>query len=118
MYARCRFDDNVVEASFISSTELICHTKAQVAGYVRVDVSVNGVDYSVSQTIFEFVDVSSVTGVVPYQGPTTGGTDLLIEGSSFFASRNLACNYGPRTMTSAHVRSSGEISCVSPADGN
>ena len=64
----CRFDDNSVPATYISSTQIYCHTPAQPAGYARVDVSINGVDYSVSKTVFEFVDPSIVTGIGPNAG--------------------------------------------------
>jgi hypothetical protein len=113
----CRFDDQTTKASYISDTEITCKSPAASAGFTRVDVSINNQDYSESKSVFEFIDIPKTTGLVPYQGPTNGGTMSLLTGSSFTSPSALKCNYGRRTVTSAQVHSSGEISCVSPSDG-
>ena len=112
---RCRFNDFSVLATYVSETEVTCITKKTAMGFARVDVTVNNNDYSESKTIFEFIDYPTMTAMVPYQGTTKGGTTSFIKGSSY-TSPNLKCNYGGRSVTAPQFHSTGEISCISPAD--
>ena len=91
-------------------------TKAIGSGFARVDVSINGADYSESKTVFEFIDVPKMTALVPYSGPTTGGTTQFISGSGF-TQPDMQCNYGADGTVASADGSTGELRCVSPAAG-
>ena len=49
---RCRFNATSVVAAYVSESSLVCNTTASSAGYVAVEVSTNGHEYTASGVRF------------------------------------------------------------------
>jgi hypothetical protein len=111
---RCRFGGELwTRATVMGRHMLRCHVPIWPAERmwhgvmaVPLEVSLNGVDYSVSGTLFTFYDLQSVfiSAVMPNGGPTLGDTRVTIHGSGF-----IRASRGPATalpsVSAAHRES-------------
>lgn len=104
----------MVPALFYSSNELRCKSPRQVPGTVVLEVTMNGVDFSVSGKVFSFAADASVMEVFPTSGPPVGGTFVTITGSYFVQGMELYCRFGDIIVPFARYVSSNEIICISP----
>ena len=93
-----------VVATVRSHTAMQCYTPVNTDFNVETpynaqdktfEVSLNGVDWTVSKRVFTFYDHArvQVSFFEPEGGPTSGGTPLLVHGSSFRASEHLRCSW-------------------------
>ena len=72
---QCRFALVAVPARMLSPTQLECTSPLPaVAGYVPVEVSSNGQDYSTTGVHFEYQQPVAVRALEPSRGPIEGGT--------------------------------------------
>ncbi len=79
----CSFEDIIVKASFVSSTELHCKSpESGREGVVLVKVSNNGIDFEASYTSFVYTSVPVIFSVVPVS-LVNYKPDLFIEGRGF-----------------------------------
>lgn len=82
----CSFGAAVVNASFDSSTRIICHVPVSaIVGQVAVRVSANGVDWedvrsTSSLGVFMYYQPPEADTLLPSTGPMTGGTLVSIFG--------------------------------------
>ena len=65
----------------------------------RVQVSLNGVDWTVSRRSFTYYnyDQLHISLFEPEGGPTAGGTSITIHGSSFMYTQHLRCTWDGNT---------------------
>merc|ERR1712185_281718 len=89
---RCRFNATVVVASYVSESALVCNATASW-GHASVEVSTNGREYTSSGVRFELVSLV-VSGLVPWSGPSLGGTVVTIGGSRLAHAGALTCTFG------------------------
>ena len=95
-YLQCRLNGTVVRAELLSGGDsLVCASAASWAGYVSVEVSTNGADFTSDGLQYESV-WSVVSGVAPWSGPVTGGTLVTLTGTGLLAS-GLRCRFGAST---------------------
>lgn len=50
----------------------------------------------------------------PREGPTTGGTEVIIYGSKFQSNKNITCKFGDKIVRGILV-DSNRITCITPA---
>ena len=118
-YLQCRLNGTVVRAELLAGGDsLVCASVASWAGYVSVEVSTNGADFTSDGLQYESV-WSVVSGVAPWSGPVTGGTLVTLTGTGLLAGAGARCRFGASTApVPASVHSASEVRCVSPPHGS
>ena len=121
----CRFGSALssLPALWVDPTHLSCISPSQLPATVYVDVSVNGVDFSVSASSsptinFTYVSTAppSLTFVYPSLGPTSGGTVLTLTGYSLTASPSSSplCLFPGLASTPAIPVNTSALTCPTP----
>ena len=109
-----------VQATRFSPGVITCVTakSGHMLGAARIELTVNGADYSSDGQVFHFLRVTANT-VTPNHGPYLGGTPVEVHGTnlgvmlSSYTAGDLRCNWGGR-MTYATAISKDALTCVSP----
>jgi hypothetical protein len=114
--AVCRFGFALVPASYINASAIFCHSPAHDIGTVKLDVSMNGWDYSSSTLVFHYRNRAFISGVSPSGGWTIGGRVVHIFGNNFQKNNDLLCRFGTNAASRGTFISSEEIQCISPAN--
>ncbi|CAN0054030.1 unnamed protein product, partial [Heterosigma akashiwo] len=110
----CKFDDQETTATFITSTSLLCTAPAHALGDVPVEVTLNGIDYSGSDTRFLYASKPAISAVWPVLGPAArGGTVVSVRGAHFARTAELSCAFGDHVQPAAWV-SEEELLCEAP----
>ena len=88
-----------------------------VAGYVSVEVSTNGQDYSATGVHFEYQQPVAMRALEPSRGPIEGGTFVNVTGTGFSHRAALLgymwCRFNQTAVVAAWV-SSTEVNCIAP----
>ena len=82
---------------------------------VPVEVSVNGQENTQNAIGFSYFAEPTVSYLRFERGPTSGGTSVVIGGSSFRGGSVFFCRFGPVTVNATYSATHDELSCVSPA---
>ena len=114
-YLQCRLNGTVVRAQRLAGAAdaAVCVSGAAAAGYVSVEVSTNGLDFTADGVEHEFVKIS-LRKAAPSSGPVAGGTLVLLTGSHFF-NTDLSCRFGDMDPVPAIVLSTSSLRCVAPS---
>ena len=120
--ARCRFGEVAVPARLLSAGQLECTSPRPASpGYVALEVSTNGRDFSASGILFSVVGVPVVSSLDPPRGPALGGTLVFVHGHLFSARAwdlaLLTCSFNTISVP-AYWLSSLLILCTSPRCGD
>lgn len=106
-------------ASAIGSTTDAGYTtyveRSRAEKTVPVRVTMNGDDFLPSMYAAEFLydeDVN-ISSLVPNKGPRTGGARVIVYGSGFRDSEDLACRFGLHVVKAEYLRAD-TIACVAP----
>lgn len=89
-----------------------------------VQISLNGVDWTISGQEFMFYDHARIfiSLLEPEGGPIAGGTQLLVHGSAFRQSEHLRCSWDDNTSPSLKVEATWvgyhTLACISPPIGS
>eukprot|EP00301_Raphidiophrys_heterophryoidea_P022519 c6656_g1_i1.p1 GENE.c6656_g1_i1~~c6656_g1_i1.p1 ORF type:complete len:1508 (+),score=361.23 c6656_g1_i1:20-4543(+) len=121
----CRFgesSDMQGFATYISTSNLTCETTESVystvnAATVNIFISFNGQNFVNSGLKFTFYPPLTVTGLAVAGGPTSGNTQVAVEGSGFSAIANTntsVCMFGD-TISAVIKVTDSYITCLSPA---
>jgi hypothetical protein len=112
---KCKFDNSVVSAVFVSSSEVICHSPAQDSlKHSAVSVTNNGLDFSEAPVTFEYAKPVTVTSFSPLLGPKEGGTAVIVKGANFGSTvGSVFCMFGSQLVEGV-VNSVTEIACLAP----
>ena len=89
----CRWNASSTAAAYVDESTLVCNTSRALAGYVSVEVSTNGREYTSDGVQYEFVYVA-LLALTPWSGPELGGTVLTIGGSHLSSAGALRCGFG------------------------
>ena len=110
----CIFGDmNPVLAHWESSTSLVCQTPAnRLIGQTALSVMSSYITYP-GRPVVTFRQRPRLLSVQPSQGPTRGGTKVVLRGSYFGGSTSDRCFFGSM-MTIPKVVSQGVFECFSP----
>ena len=80
----CRRWWSAVVARVLSAAMLECAAPAHsAAGLLAVEVSLNGVDFSSDEVLFEYQDALRLDELAPSRGPASGGAAVVILGGGF-----------------------------------
>ena len=105
----------LVTPVFVDTTTLTAVTPAQTAGAYHVQVRTgSGTSTQVPDDLFTYTNGPIVDSVNPNNGPTTGGTIVVITGKNFLAP--LTINFGSAPATSFNINSATQITVLSPPD--
>ena len=139
----CRFGVHSVKAKFVSSTHVECiappqqfsrchpfpnfhhlitsshHIHATMetisAGSVAVTVALGDLE-SAHDLIFTYVQKVRIFAVNPSSGPSSGGTELVVNGRGFVFSTMLTCRFrSGDAVVSATFKSESQIRCLTPS---
>jgi len=108
----CRFNSILSPATVYSSASCSCLVPPGLLGSVRIDFSVNGLDYASSELFIGILEDSIVLSVSPSSGPVAGGTLVTVSGINFSAS-NATCRFGS-TVVDAIEATPTALICKSP----
>ena len=116
----CSFGEfGVSSAFYIGPTEIRCESPVveisnTITTYLRV--SLNGVDFSASSTLFSISPLPEINMLYPAQGLVSGGTHIVVKGMHFMASQLMtpACIFG-KIVVPAVIQSNIELNCISPS---
>ena len=126
---KCRFGAMEVVATVRSQTLMQCYTPVNTdfnpqtpyaAQIKALEVSLNGVDWTVSKRSFTFYDHARVIVSLfePQGGPSQGGTHLYVHGSHFRSSEHLRCtwdgNNDPALKVEATYIDFNTLKCITP----
>jgi hypothetical protein len=103
---------SATSVSVVSITRITCNTPAQSAGLRDVSVSTPfGTGTRVDG--FEYMDVPTVSGVSPVEGPAGGGQLVTVSGTNFYGT--VSVDFGGAVATSPSVLSRTAIRCTTTA---
>jgi hypothetical protein len=123
-HLRCKFDDYIVNATFLSATTARCVTPPHAAGLVAVEVSNNNQDYTTDATPYTYdrtrlsgsfkLSVSRsprvaslvLTSIWPANGPIGGGTEGV---AIYFVVRRPLCAHGSAVTIAGYEFLTGAV---------
>jgi hypothetical protein len=119
----CKFGDKIIRAKFISTVRIVCAAPPSDQQFVSFEVSLNGVDFTSTNSKFNYYEEPIITSIYPFAGPESGGTEVRIRGTSFSNntfSKEFQCrftplnsNIPPKTIH-AKYENDTSIMCASP----
>jgi hypothetical protein len=109
----CRFNSILTPSTVYSDASCSCVVPPGLMGMVRLDFSVNGLDYANSEIFIAILEEAIVFSVSPSSGPMDGGTFVTVTGINFVTS-NAACRFGGAVVPAVEFTSTSYI-CKSPA---
>ena len=115
--ATCKFNETVVKAKFLSTSELECISPpSEKAGFVPLSVSMEQDLYSKSVQ-FLYYEHPVITSIEPQCGPDYGYTQITVKGKNFLdMGRNKAmCVFNKTIFTNATVMEDDVMMCDSPS---
>ena len=118
---QCKFGSVVVDATYEDVDRITCPPpRAGVTeGILNVEVAINGVDFSASSPVQQFLLYSdpTLTQLSVGGGPLTAGTIVTLQGSGFIEYAPLqplyACQFGS-TLVPATWKNTSQMSCSAP----
>jgi hypothetical protein len=112
----CRFgSDGSVNALYSSTSVVLCSAPNRRAGAVRVDVSNNGCDWSMTGGRFSYEASDGAWALSPSRGPVRGGTLISVSQSGAGGDYNgVYCVFGASEVAAAAAETGG-YTCVVPA---
>lgn len=73
----------------------------EVTGQGRIQISLNGYDFSETEYQIAFTDPIYLERVIPPCGPLTGGTNVRLYGTGFVKRENYVFKWGPQNLVSS-----------------
>ena len=119
----CKFetingDQHTYPSYWMSSQTVRCVLPSLSAGVVTVHVTNNGVDWLITPQTFTVIPVPTITSIIPTQGVSQGGTQVVLHGEGFVHSSSIMeCMFGNVVANVAFV-STTELMCVAPVQMN
>lgn len=111
----CKFGNIVgTEATWLSSTELLCRTPPHRPGLVIVRVANNGADFSLTASEFLYIDDPSLEDVRPAKVLETGQVPVMLKGSNFMNTTTLACRFGSAVVRASFI-AHWLVVCMAPS---
>lgn len=114
-----RFGIADVQATFVSPSQLQCLTPEQLTPeQVEVLVAIDGINFDGdNDTVFTYTPPVHIEFVEPAWGFRGDGTTIILHGSGFTNTAELACSFGENNILSAATfMSSTSISCAAPLE--
>lgn len=105
---------SVVRGTFLSSESATCTVDQHSSGYVRLELTNNGVDFSSNGYGIVIAPQPVVTGIAPAAALSLSDAGVVVSGLHFMNVPDLACVFGQQTILAEWV-SSEKIHCRMPA---
>jgi hypothetical protein len=103
-----------VRAYALNSTKVYCEAPPNyVTEKTTVEVTLNNQQYTDDNIPYFYYKPPQVFDADPREGPTRGGTEVVIFGAKFQQGKNITCKFGAKTTRGVFI-DSNRISCVSP----
>jgi len=109
----CKIGDKIVPATWYSSNAVSCVSPPMGPVMIMLEVSNNCKDFGVTSLLIRYHPCPQLSSIEPSQGPSAGGTKVLIRGKRFTSSGLLNCRFGEIMAPAAFINSTA-ISCVAP----
>ena len=110
----CRFGTEPLSPARRVSSEVIeCIAPAHEARMARVEVTMNGVDFTSDGVVFAYL-APTVHAVHPALGPERGGTRVVVNGLNMLQGASAVCRFGT-VNTPAMWVSTFQMQCVTPS---
>jgi len=111
----CKFGEKIIQGSLvINASSAVCKSpssKDPESGNVSVAISFNGVDFPEGNLTFHYNHHIEFHSMLPKFGPISGGTPVMVDGTSFIQSTDIRCRFGQNIHTPGIFRSSKQILC-------
>lgn len=78
-----------------------------------INLTLNDQQYTEDVELIYFFKSPIVYDIDPREGPTKGGTEVIVFGDRFNSTGNITCKFGNKTVKGRYL-SSTQIKCVSP----
>ena len=111
-YLFCHFGAVTVPASLATAETLSCAAPAHAPGYVTVELTVNGQDYTTTGQQVHLVQVM-IHAIQPANGPRLGGTRVVISGQNLLDV--FTCMFASRVAASTQTHGRGRFACTTAA---
>ena len=117
--AACSFGSDISNASLVTFDYIMCLAPmATKPGSVKVEVTLNGIDWTTQELLYTFIPIASISEIIPKRGPLNGGVMINIRGQNFFNSSESSkfvyfCNFGGVSSVATLVNEN-LFSCISP----
>jgi hypothetical protein len=108
----CRFNSILSPSSVYSPSSCSCVVPPGLLGLVRLDFSVNGLDYASSDIFISILEESIVFSISPSSGPVAGGSVVTVSGINF-AIINATCRFGSTAVIAIEATPTSLV-CKSP----
>ena len=82
---------------------------------VKVEVTLNGQQFTGSTVQYTYIAPSRVSAFSPTSGPVSGDTAIVVHGARFQGGLTYVCRFGTSTVNATYV-DDGELACTSPAN--
>jgi hypothetical protein len=104
-----------IHAVAIDSTHISCMVPINnnELRLTNINVTLNDQQYTNDVQIIYFFKSPIVYDIDPREGPTKGGTEVIIYGDRFNSSSNITCKFGNKTTRGFYL-SSTQVKCYSP----
>lgn len=111
----CEFEGvGKVKAYPINSTKIYCEAPPNfVLDKTFVEVTLNNQQYTDDNVPYYYYRPPQVFDIDPREGPTKGGTEVIIFGNKFKESKNITCKFGEKFTRGTYL-DGNRIGCVSP----
>ncbi len=104
-----------VPAYVINSTKIYCEAPPNfVMEVTKIEVTLNNQQYTDDNVPYFYYKPPQVFDCEPREGPTKGGTEVIVLGTNFKDHKNITCKFGNK-LTHGVRLSESEIRCTSPA---
>lgn len=108
-YLFCRFDALATPASLLITDSVLCMTPNLAPGYVTVELTTNGQDYTTTGVQVQIVQVA-IYAVQPANGPRLGGTRVVVSGSNLF--KTLTCLFRGIVAVATESYGRDRLACI------
>jgi len=97
------------------STLAYCEAPPNLNGldYTFVEVSLNAQNYTDDNIEYFYYKPPKIYDVTPREGPTRGGTEVIVTGAEFLTDKKIICQYGS-IKTRGKLMSTSQVKCLSP----
>lgn len=103
-----------VRAYALNSTKVYCEAPPNyVTEKTNIEVTLNNQQYTDDNIPYFYYKPPQVFDADPREGPTRGGTEVIIFGSKFQQGKNITCKFGAKTTRGVFI-DTNRISCLSP----
>jgi hypothetical protein len=81
--------------------------------YTFVELTLNNQNYTDDNVEYFYYKPPKIYDVTPKEGPTRGGTEVIVTGAEFMTDKNIICQYGS-IKTRGKLISTSAVKCLSP----